>query len=265
LGWCRKCGENFWPDSQPGWQPPTEDELEKWRREREREELAKKQAAERALAHLRSGRIWEQYHAMLQSTADGRAFWRGKGIPDVWQEIWNLGWNPEYSIMTNDGEWTTPSATIPIFATSASDPVNVKHRLVNVPSYGGKYRYEISGFGAPLFLTDRDKAIQGNIIAIEGEIKAMVTYLTLDDSSANIVGLPGLNPSQTVLDELSLADSVTLITDPGSEPQAWEIVKAIGRDKCRVCIAGLKIDDAIRAGAYDAKDVKRLLAQARVY
>jgi len=110
--------------------------------------------------------------------------------------------------------------------------------------------------------------LTNHIIAIEGELKAATSYIVLDDSSACIVGLPGLSPSQSIIDTLAQADRVTLILDPDSDTpgtdgwsQAGRLVQRIGRHKCKLLVPPCKIDDGLLASQANKWDVRRLLSQ----
>jgi len=252
-GWCRRCSFLWWPDMADNYEPPTPQELEAWRQKQEAAEEARLRSAQTALANLRDNRIWEQYHKMLDDRA--RQYWRGRGIPDAYQNYWALGWDHQRD-----------AATIPLFG-PAWEPLNVKLRLMDDSK--GRYRYLLSGQPAPMFLADPDISLENHVIAIEGELKAATSYIVLDDPAACIVGLPGLSPSQSITDTLSKAERVTLVLDPGSDvrnengwSQAGKLIKAIGRDKCRLLIPNAKIDDALLAAKLDKYAVQRLFAQA---
>jgi len=238
-------GDNF--------EPPTSEELEQWRKKQEETEGARLRSAQMALDNLKDNRIWEQYHKMLDDRA--RQYWRGRGIPDAYQNYWALGWDHQRD-----------AATIPLFG-PAWEPLNVKLRLMDASK--GRYRYLLSGQSAPMFLCDPDMLLENHVIAVEGELKAATSYVVLDDPKACIVGLPGLSASQSIVDTLAKADRVTLVLDPGSDVRngngwsaAGKLVSVIGRDKCRLLIPNAKIDDALLAAKLDKYAVRRLLGQA---
>ena len=257
---CRRCGLVGYPDQfgDDRWTPPTPAELETFRQKREESESARLRSAERALAHLRDTKLWEQYAEM--SGEQGRAWWEGRGIPYPFQAIWNLGWDYDLS------RWGCASATIPLF-NHEGECLNIKHRLTDDSK--GRYRYNLTGQDAPMFLCDPDLSLENHVIAVEGEVKAAVAYVTLDNPAACIVGLPGLNPPQNITDTLGQADRVTLVLDPGSDERvnggwsaAGKLVRDIGRDKCRVLVTPVKVDDALIAMEADKWDIQRLLSQA---
>lgn len=259
LGWCRVCGTVFWPDKAREKMSP--EDFAAWRQEQIRQEEARKRSAERALAHLRSEQTWLRYHETMGEV--GRTYWEGRGIPRGWQGFWQFGWCTDQHVTLPNGYGViTPSATIPLF-NEAGELMNVKHRLVRVNDPGFKYRYELAGQGQPPFLCNLGEPIAGDVIAVEGEIKAAVTFATLDESGCIMVGLPGKSVGQAVVDTFTQAERVTIIMDPDAESDARQLAQRIGAGKCRILIPHAKIDDAILAGDIDRWGLRRWLRQAR--
>lgn len=246
--WCRRCGYFVWADQAAGGDKPSPEELTAWRVNQIAREEARKRSAETALNNLRRSELWERYYANLGDV--GRAYWKARGIPTGWQDFWRLGW-------CETSRWNTPTATIPVFGPSWK-VINIKHRLINEIDNKGKYRYELHGIPNVLYLTDPDAPIAGQVIAVEGEIKAMVVKAKLDDGSL-VVGLPGLTPCQQVIDQLAAAERVVLVLDPGADTQAQELAAKIGTAKCRVLIPPLKIDDGINASRMTARELRFML------
>lgn len=253
---CRKCGLVAYPDQfgDERFAPPSPEELERFRQEQKERAEARLRSAQRELELLRDSKLWERYNSMLGERE--RAWWRGRGIPDVWQELWEFGWDHQRN-----------AATIPLFA-PGGECVNIKLRLMDESA--GRYRYHLTGQPAPLFLCDPDADMGGHVIAVEGEIKAAVTWITLDDSHTTVVGMPGLNPSPDVKRQLAQADRVTLVLDPGADkrgPDGWSpmgrLVKDIGRDRCSVLIPPCKIDDMLLAMGADKWDARWILKHAK--
>ena len=253
LGYCFQCGKTFWPDKTPDWEPPTAEELAGWQREREQEQEARLRSAQTALANLRSTELWVQYNSMMSERE--RQWWRSRGIPDSFQNVWGFGWCHDRN-----------AASIPLFGPDYN-LLNIKYRLMDESK--GKYRPHLAGLPAVMWLADPDVSMENHIVACEGEVKAAVSYVTLDDPKACIVGLPGLNPSQSIIDTLAQADRVTLILDPDSDTPgdngwsaAGKLVKAVGRDKTRLLVPPAKVDDGLLASRSDRWDMRRLLRQA---
>lgn len=249
--WCRRCGYFVWPDQVNGGTKPDPAEIERWRHDQIQREEARKRSAEQALRLLKDEGRWERYHKQLD--AEARAWWRKRGIPEAWQDFWQLGWNPL-------SRWGSPTATIPLFGPNWQIE-NVKHRLIGNDTSGQKYRYELHGLAAPLFRTDPTDTLDNEVVAIEGEIKAAVVKVTLDDKTA-IVGLPGATPAKTTIASLQQASHVTIVLDPGAEAEAARLREAIGPQRCTTLIPAMKIDDAILSAHLSAYDVRWLLKQA---
>jgi hypothetical protein len=267
VGWCRKCSSLFWPDKLEGYSPPSPQELEKWRLERVASEESRKRSAVRAIENLQASKIWLRYHAMLGK--EGRAYWRARGVPDSLQDFWKLGFIDEHMITYKDESYLAQSATIPIFGANW-EAANIKHRIINAPEGYGRYRYEQSGLPKPFFLTNPDGKLDGQVFAVEGEIKAMVTYATLGDDSVQMVGLPGVTPDAEAMALLDKAERVVLVLDPGADirtapdkPSPMERMAAIiGNKRCRVIMTPLKIDDGILEIKPTKRELWNLLKQA---
>jgi len=239
--------------------PANPEALDKWRKEQEQRELARKRSAERALENLRNTKIWERYHEGLGEA--GRAYWQRRGISDSAQDFWQLGWRERWSFSQPDGSThLTPSATIPLFGPGWV-ATNVKHRLIEPPPNRGKYIYELYGQKGQLFLCQPDKRLEGQVIACEGEIKSMVTQLHLGAAQL-VVGLPGTNPGKEALAQLSESERIVLVMDPGSEEQARQLAARLGKGRCRILVTPVKIDDGILAGNLSQRELQGLLRSA---
>lgn len=213
--------------------------------------------AQEALAELRTAQNWMHYYDAL--TVQTRALWSARGIPDDWQNFWKLGYSascPQYH--------ASPSLTIPIFKPGEKEPVQIRHRLLQPPTKGDKYRPEKAGLPAVAFYGDPDLEIKNaeRIIVVEGEIKAAVTMLTIDKPLVQVIGVPGIDCFDTINAELTGHDNVWIVPDPGgiSEPKWKEKAEVI---KGRTILLPGKIDDLINAGNLSACDIFGLMDQAR--
>ncbi len=253
--WCRVCGLKAYPDNygDGNYIRPTPEQREERRQEQIQREQARKRSAERALQHLRDEQLWLRYHRQLEGA--GRAYWRKRGITDFFQDWWELGWRDDWSFRQKDGsEHKTASATIPIRLNG--EVCNIKHRLINPPPNRGKYIYQRRGLPRAAFVCNQDRDLSGHVIAVEGEVKAAVVFQTLDDSKAQVVGLPGTNPGADVIEQLSQADRLTLVMDPGSRKATWELVKKLSKRRCEVLITSDKIDDVINRNQMSARGLR---------
>ena len=260
-GWCRQCGLLWFPDMVEGYEPPSPQQIEGWRKEQERREEARRRSAERALENLRGRRLWEQYNQALGET--GRGIWRKRGVPDGFIDYWQLGYTPVHEFYIHGQPWRTPTITIPLFD-AAWQARNIKHRLLQPPEgTDQRYRYELSGQGnGPLFLCDPDNDLAGHVYVIEGEIKSMVTFARLDDSHTAMVGLPGKTPGPEVISTLQQAERVTLVVDQGAKKAGIDMARRIGVSRVWLLETGMKIDDALLAADMRGGDVARLLRGA---
>ncbi len=254
--WCRKCGWFAFADANS---PPDPLKLAEWHREQIAREEARRRSAELALEHLRSSNMAERFHDALD--AKSRAYWTRQGISPTWQDWWGLGWAAQHEFYADGQPFVSDAATIPI-VDQHSELLNVKMRLEPTPLHN-KYRYAIAHQPGPLFLTDPEAPMTDKVVICEGEKKAMVTWITLDDASYCVVGLPGATPSASIISQRSVADRVTIVLDPGARVQAWNIAKAIGVKKCRVLIPSSKIDDAILSGKVSAPELRRVVELAK--
>ena len=264
LTWCRRCSTLRFPDqAEGGHNTASAEDIERWRREQIDREEARKRSAERALQHLRDDAVWQRYHLALDSQA--RAYWRGRGIPDDWQDYWSLGWHEHYAIRGRSGEMVnTPAATIPLFGRDGQ-VLNVKLRLIDPPDDAGKYRYLVAGQPHPPFLANHELPLRGPVIVIEGELKAAVTYIRLGRQRMPVVGLPGATPGEHIIAALAEADPVVLVLDPGTGEQERRLAGQIGVERTRSLRLRHKIDDLILSMDADASTVRRWFNHAEPF
>jgi DNA primase len=226
-------------------------EYAKRTQERLQEEIERAQAV---LDDLRQNKVWERYHEQIDEFAC--QWWEHRGIPPEYQGWWKLGYIPDYIL----GEYHTPAMTMPIFE-PGWECVNIRMRLVNPPDEGGKYRPYKSGLPAPLFVADPDKKVCGRTLVVEGEIKSMVSFITAEDSGLQVVGLPGKNPSEKIVEKLKECDPLYLCLDPDADPKPLAL--KLGKDRVRIIELPFKIDDGILDNGLDKCFMSRLFELAR--
>jgi predicted transcriptional regulator len=257
LAWCRRC--NYMRFADQDTKPVDPALAERWRLEQIQREEARKKSAERALDLLRQEQRWVRYHETMPER--GILWWETRGIPRAYQYVWQLGWRDDLAVFV-DSDWRLlEAATIPVFDL-AGNVLNVKNRIIQPPEGVPKYRYELSGHTAPLFLCNPGEPLDGHVIAVEGEIKAAVVWTKLQDAHAQVVGLPGTSPPRESLGVLSQAKRITLVMDPGSEEEAARLAQTLGRDRTRILVCVEKIDDAILRNQMGKAEVVRWLKQA---
>jgi hypothetical protein len=225
--------------------------------ERIAKELQEKiEQAQKALEDLQKAKRWLEYHANLGEGA--RELWRERGIPDEWQNYWKLGYSLSCPTFTK-----SPSLTIPLFYPNESEPRNIKHRLLTPDNPKDKYRPEKSGLPATPFFADDTLPIAAadRVILVEGEIKAAVTYLTLNRPLWQVVGLPGKDNYRMILDELQGRRDTVILLDPDAKNEAVKMARSIGGAK----VADLpeKVDDMIVNYGLDSNWLDSVFNNAR--
>ncbi len=215
--------------------------------------------AQATLAELRQAQTWIKYHEQLDQHPEQRALWNARGIPDVWQDLWYLGYAPNFSVSTASGLWKTPTLSIPIFQEgNSAEPISLRHRLLNPPTPGDKYRPDRAGLKAVPFIADPEHK-PDNVLVVEGEIKAMVSYITLDSTKWQVMGIPGKKIFHDLIPQLR-GRQVIICLDPDALAEAEEMAQTVSG---RVVELTVKIDDAINAGQLDRDTLRQLIRTSR--
>lgn len=215
--------------------------------------------AQATLTELRQAQTWLRYHEQLEQDDQRRQLWRERGIPDVWQDLWFLGYAPSFSVSTSFGQWHTPTLSIPIFSEGEpSEPISLRHRLINPPSPTDKYRPDRAGLKAAPFIADPENKPE-NVLVVEGEIKAMVAYITLDSTKWQVMGIPGKRIFRDLIPQLE-GRRVVICLDPDALNEAEEMARLVNG---RVMEVTDKIDDAINAELINTDMLRRLIRAAR--
>lgn len=207
----------------------TPQELEQIAAERERKaaiELADRQREwEEALSDLRAVRQWITYHENLDKF-QMRIEWRKRGIPDEWQEEWQLGCSPSFRYNTPDGPKDSPTITMPIFG-PGYEVLQIRHRILFPHNPKDKYRPEVYGLPAQPFMAYPDLGWNTDrIIVWEGEVKSAVLAIALNLPNTQVIGLPGKS-YRNAFDHLKGHD-VIIGFDPGAEQDALKLAKELG-------------------------------------
>lgn len=263
FGWCRACGFKWTSDKE---YKPDPAKIEEWRQQRLAEEIRIKEEAEKAIKMLSDVKKWEEYYSWLVSDKIAAAYWKGAGIEDeYWWAEWKLGFDPMHSFWFDGGEkgWIehkTPTATI-----AMRDPgkriINIKHRLLN-PFEGIKYRMEYSTGIEPMFIANLDLEKADFILKCEGEKKAAVTWLTLDNPKVQAYGLPK-SPSPEMLEAIK-GKVIIDILDPDIKPKDIERTKESYKGiDYRIVQLPDKIDDMILNIHLKKEGLRGIFRQAR--
>jgi hypothetical protein len=211
-----------------------------------------------ALNKLWRTEAWIKYHDNLN--AERRQLWRKRGVPDVWQNLWQLGYAENFYYTSNVGRAISDTMTIPLISVGGQVN-NVRHRLLNAID-GDKYRPEFAGLRAHPFICDTDTEKAENIIVCEGEIKAMVTYITLDTPGWQVVGIPSKSMMNKTIEGLAGRKNVVVIPDPDGREDVLETYRRAG---ARVLPVPMKIDDLIIEYGLGKAWLTNSIKQARMY
>ena len=226
------CGQTGFVDKLVGGDPPTQQDLLKWR-------VARLEAKQQE-TDLRLQRIEEmhdctdhlRYHEAM--TAEQRAYWYREGIYDDAIGKYKLGYCPRCPT----DKLGRASYTIPVFRHKQLE--NIRHRLVEAPN-GDKYRPHRPGLGNQLFNADVLDVPRKRVVLCEGEKKAIV----LDQSGYPAVGILGKRSFQREwLAWFGSAGEVLVALDPDAMQSAYKLAGLFG-NKARVMNVPVKIDDAI--------------------
>ena len=239
--WCRRCGyQGFTDDNRPGKQMSEAEILELdelRRRESEREE----KRLQAKIEELRREAYWQGWHDAMNEQQ--RQLWRDAGIPNEFQNYWQLGYNPVY----RGSNFTSPAMTIPYF-TNGWQAQTVQYRLLNPPAPSDKYRFQ-AGLKTTIWQADPDTEIKNAVILCEGMKKAAVTFIELvakGNGRFCVVSVPSKAPGVDLMQMVSNADPLYIILDPdafwGDKPSINRLAKMVSCPK-RVVKIPVKADD----------------------
>lgn len=216
--------------------------------------------AQTALAELQQSKKWLTYHQQLNDEARQR--WESWGIPEFYQGYWKLGYDPDHVVWIGETEWHTPTMTIPIYEPMTWNVLNIRHRLLKPYAPGDKYRPERRGLGYQLFVAEPDAPIYDRTLLVEGEKKAMVSFITADDPTLQVVGIAGKNIPDDKLNALKDCDPLYICLDPDATREAKALAHRLGRDRTRIIELPDKIDDMILAHGLGKNWMRSLMRQA---
>jgi hypothetical protein len=274
-GWCRHCGVTFFPDRENGSRyQPTPEQQAIWLAEQKRRERERFLETQRARELINREEIWEKYHNHL--TDEARELYKKRGIDNqYWLDFWGLGYCPFKRFAVGEQFFSSPSLTIPVF-TPDKKVLTIEHRLLNPQDPGDKYRPEVRGLPAVIFIADYERELKdkGKVLVLEGKFKAMTTFIMADDPKLHVIGLPSKSPDLELLEQLKDCDLIFCL-DPDayflSDKQKAQGMKTTAalrlaehfKDRARFMQLGGKIDDMLMAGQLDKIKLKKLMGKAR--
>ncbi len=207
--WCRRCGfQGFTDDNKKDYKPDLAkllelDELRKREAEKEAVRLQSK------IEELQHQAYWKGYHDAMNE--GHRGLWRRDGIPDSFQDYWQLGFRQEYK---GDG-FVSPAMTIPYFGMNW-EAKTIQYRLTSPPEPSDKYRFQ-QGLKADLWRADPDAEIKNAVILCEGMKKAAVTFIEMVaryNHPFTVVAVPSKSPGVDLLEQMKNADPLYILLDP---------------------------------------------------
>lgn len=259
--WCRRCGyKGFADDNRPGHKPDPEriKELEEIRQREAKREAQRLQAR---IEELRRQAYWQGWHDAM--SGEHRQLWRNQGIPDSFQDYWQLGYNPVY----RGRDFVSPAMTIPYFGPDW-EPETIQYRLMQPPTPSDKYRFQ-AGLSSTIWRAEPDRAIENAVILCEGMKKAAVTFIEVvarGNGRFCVVSVPSKAPGKQLLDLLSNADPLYIILDPdafyGEKPAINRLVKMTDAPK-RIVKLPVKADDFFTMHGGTAREFGRYLDVTR--
>lgn len=278
------------------------EDLEEIRRRRDEvarlQEEEDRSKIEQARAELNASNAWEEYYRYMVDN-DLRDMWVKRGLSPMWQDYFRVGVNPDREFTSGKKEsFHSPSITIPAFRTihKSMGPmqgveleryaVQLSHRLLIENPPGGKYRPHIYGCGKPLFFADYEHPLVGEVLLVEGEIKAAVTWAYLQDwayrhshlthplKSLQVVGTMGQNLKLENPEEFANVERIYIAFDPDVWKRPENALKdwlptplraalELGHERCFIIRLPGKIDDLLTDETIEIEDIYGLMKTAR--
>lgn len=265
--WCRQCNHFEWADANDN-QRPDPVKIQQARDLREALLKAENDRLRQQIQELREKAYWRGYHDGMREGQ--RALWRMAGIPDEWQNFWQLGYVDQYSQAI-----PSPAMTIPYFAPDWQAQT-IQYRLTNPPAPSDKYRFQ-AGLKAGAWLADPTEKPSGAALLMEGMKKAAVTFINTVASGNgrfSVVAVPSKTPGADMLDIIADCDPVYICLDPDAYqptkardgkllPAAIErLVELVGRERARLVKLPDKADDLFVEYGYTARTFNSFVNQA---
>lgn len=249
----------------------TTEEIEQMQAERRRaeEEQRKQEREEQARVQLQLNQNpeWWAYHHNLFRYPEAVQMWHDRGLSDAWINYYGLGYCPQRQwYVRDDKSFESASLTIPYLNPQFCKEGDheefkgwritaLQHRLLIENPPGGKYRPHLAGAGKQLFFTDVfQRNVMGDLLIVEGEVKAMVTWASLwiDGEliapNLTVVGVPGHGWREEWLEQFRKAERSFVCLDPDADAQkaAKRLLPMLNKPK-NILLPD-KIDDLINAG-----------------
>lgn len=268
--WCRQCGSNgFLDEFDKDWRPDAHDiarlaaQAKLAAKQREAEERAEE---ELLVKELNEDEPWITYYENLRGNSYGRLVWDRHGIPIQFQDYWQLGLDLKRKFWDykDQVEYTSPTLAIPIFEAVTRRCMNVRHRILKPHRENDKYRPERAGLPSYPFVANVDEPIANKVLLVEGEKKAMVSWITAADARLQVIGIPGKSFLYVIAELMCDVDPLYVCLDPDVESNvAREFAEDFGKERTRLIELPEKIDDLILKYKLDKKWILGMMNKAR--
>jgi len=254
-GFCRQCVKTYWLTDLEKIDPLEKLERQKRAREREEQEMA---MLERRIASFQRRSDYQAgWHDAMSFTA--REWWRQQGITDESIDWYGLGMCKYPLVNGSTGDRRNFTAyTIPIHDPITWDVVNMQYRISDPLPGMGKYRQE-TGLPARSFYARQHTG--GDVLIVEGAKKAIVLD-QFTDHTIQVVGLPGITPSDRLIEELAGYKRKYLLPDPDVSEKPVQRFRERLTD-LRVTRLPVKPDDAIMQSGMTKDDLRGWLRYSR--
>ena len=238
--WCRRCGfQGFTDDDREA--TPDLARIKELEEIRQRETAKEAERLQAKIVDLQQRAYWRGYHDAMSDQQ--RELWRRAGVPNEFQDYWQLGYKAEY----RGQDFISPALTIPYFGPNW-EAQTIQYRLLDPPAPADKYRFQ-AGLKSSLWLADPNADMSGGVILCEGMKKAAVTFIELiakANGRYTVVAVPSKAPGADLLATLQNADPLYIVLDPdaysGRTPAVNRLVKMITAPKIVVKLP-VKADD----------------------
>jgi len=277
FGLCRNCGYTWWQGKESG-KEMTEEELEKLRVAAEVRENELQTQRLNIVSQLGREIRWVEY--MNNLTPELREYYYKRGLNDFWIFYWMLGYKEDTPVWLNNGYVDIPSWSIPLIEPVTRVVKQIKLRLDKGDlQVEGKYRNDYKYLLPYPFYCDLDSNSHDEIVIVEGEFKAMTTYITLDRLDVQCIGIPGNSPHENMV-KVRRADVVYLILDedsfvlkkgrmykdyPEKATRAQRIIDILKANKyvkkLKVVRLPDKVDDMILDGRLDKEKLEKVFEE----
>ena len=256
-GYCDACGHKIkaWEHVRVEADPVRRASYEARARQMEHEEADE---LDRLLARYSAEAIWAAYQRRMGEAQ--RAWWRGRGIPDDWQDYLRLGYTEDRAYRAGEEFRHSPAYTIPYFGPGWKFKT-MQYRLTNPANPEDRYRFE-AGLGAHYYTTaPSDEKMRDTILICEGAMKAIVSRIYAGEITVLAVPSKSTWRNTGILEAIKGAGRVYILLDPDADRQAAEMRAAIGK-AARVVNLFDKVDDCFVNYGMTASQFAGYLRQA---